>query len=355
MRILIFFAAVFLVAPLSRGQVITSDLILYLDANTDTDGIDGWDYTQPDVSGGGGTLPVVNNAPTNLMEDEGGRYFRSTGTSQGFGGTVPAAPVYSYSWEVWLRINAPCFACIDDAIASWRHEDPGGGSFPNGFTRNWCSIWMGSADRRELDITIRDFDGSRTDMTDQVQLGFGDWHQLVITYKDATDAITSDGELSLYLDGDINPVQVVSNLEQHNRGFQAEPDDSVMNYVSTWFIAQGEANRNMSGDLAILRLYDVVLTPEQISQNFDAQKALYPFPQPPSTIIPVNQADLVEIRLDTVNGTLYELERTTSPLADEDWQSAKAFIKGNGSTMRMYDNVEPGNPGFNRVKVISAP
>jgi hypothetical protein len=350
MKILIA-CTLFFAATLSWGQVITNNLVLYLDANIDTSGADGWDFTQPAVSGGGGTLPVVNNAPTNLVEAKGGRYFRATGTSQGFGGTVPDAPVYSYSWEVWLRLNAPCYACIDDAIASWRHEDPGGGSFPNGFTRNWCSIFVGAADRRELDINIKDFDGTRTDFSDQIVLGFGDWHQMVITYQDASDAITGDGVLSFYLNGDTNPVHVVSDLEQHNRGFQAEPDHSVMNYASTWFIAQGEANRNMNGDLAILRLYDVVLTPEQIVQNWDAQKALYPFPEPPSTIVPVNQTDLVEVQVDTVNGTIYELQRTTSPLADDNWQSAEVFIKGSGSAMRMYDNRDPGGPAYNRVSV----
>ena len=210
---------------------------------------------------------------------------------------------------------------------------------------------MGNGDRRDLDIDVRDFNGTRTTSEDVLELGFGDWHQLVITYRDATDDITPDGEMNFYLNGDTNAVVVFTGLEQYHEGSAVEPDQSILNYAEIFFNNFTELGRNMNGDLAILRLYNVILTPEQIVQNWDAQKNLYPFPQPPSTIVPISQTDLVEVQVDTVNGTIYELERTTSPLVDDSWQSVEVFIKGNGSAMRMYDNRDPAGPQYNRVSV----
>jgi hypothetical protein len=343
--------ATFLAATISWGQVITSDLVLYLDANVDTDGSDGWDFTQPAVPGGGGTLPLISpaNVPTNMVETEGGRYFRTLGPSEAFGGNVSTTAVYSSTFEIWLRVNGTQFmgSNFDNAVCAWRKNE--------NFSENNCSINMAPGDQRDIDFDFRDHSEVRSTLNDRAELGFGDWHQVVFTYKDAFNAISDDGVLSTYLNGDPTPVNVVSNLSQYHQGFGVAPDHSELSYASAFMVAAGEANRNLNGDIAIIRLYDTDLTPAQITQNFDAQKDLYPFAGPPVPLAPTNQTDLVEIQLETVNGVIYGLERSADVTAPSNtWESTDSFIRGNGATMRMYDKTDASNPGFNRVSV-SAP
>ena len=49
----------FVVAVSGHAQVITNDLIFEANANTDFNGSDGWDYTQPSI-GANGTLIVTS-------------------------------------------------------------------------------------------------------------------------------------------------------------------------------------------------------------------------------------------------------------------------------------------------------
>ena len=110
-----------LASTISWGQVVTNELVFYLDANVDTDGTDGWDFTQPAVPGGGGTLGVVvaNAIPTNMMENEGGRYFHTTGVNECFAGAVPTTGVRSFTYEIWLRVNGLQFIDEDNAVAAF--------------------------------------------------------------------------------------------------------------------------------------------------------------------------------------------------------------------------------------------
>jgi hypothetical protein len=336
-----------LAATISWGQVITNDLVFYLDANADTDGSDGWAFTQPAVPGGGGTLAVVvsNSVPTNLVETEGGRYYHTQGINECFAGPVPTAPVYSFSYEVWLRVNGPQYINEDNAVGGWRKNED--------FAENFCNVSMVQGRVDEIDFDFRDFIEVRSTLNDRADLGFGDWNQVVFTYKDATDAITPDGVLSTYVNGQPLPVNVVSNLQQYHLGQGVAPDHSELNWAGAFvFNAATEANRNLNGDIAIIRLYDTDLTPAQVTQNFDAQKALYPFPPPPVPLVPTNIADVVEFQFATTNGVVYELERSADlTAASNTWESTDSFIRGDGSTMRMYDKTDTNNPGYNRVRI----
>jgi hypothetical protein len=328
----------------------TNNLVLYLDANVDTDGSDGWNFTQPAVPGGGGTLPVVvsNSVPANLAEAEGGRYFHTQGINECFAGPVPTAPVYSFTYEVWLRVNGLQYINEDNAVGAWRKNE--------NFAENFCSVAMIQGDPREIDFDFRDHSEVRSTLNDRADIGFGDWHQVVFAYQDATDAISANGVLSTYLNGGPLPVNVVSNLPPYHEGFGVAPDQSELNWAGAFVVNTAlEANRNLNGDIAVIRLYDTDLTPAQITQNFDAQKALYPFPQPPAPLVPTNITDVLELQFATTNGVVYELERSANlTAASNTWMTTDTFIRGNGSTMRIYDTTDANNPGFNRVSV-SAP
>ena len=71
----------------------------------------------------------------------------------------------------------------------------------------------------------------------------------------------------------------------------------------------------------------------------------------PIVPVPTNLIDVVEFQIDTVDGEIYELERSTGLASDPDeWESTGALIQGDGGMMRMYDRVDPDNSGCNRVR-----
>ena len=333
-----------LASTISWGQVVTNELVFYLDANVDTDG---WDFTQPAVPGGGGTLGVVvaNAIPTNLMENEGGRYFHTTGVNECFAGAVPTTGVRSFTYEIWLRVNGLQFIDEDNAVAAFRKSET--------FEENFCSISMKAGDPRDIDFDFRDHiagnNSRRHALHDRAELGFGSWHQVVWTYEDASDALTPDGVLSTYLDGNPTPVNVASSLVPYYTGQGVTPDQSEIRWASAFVVNNfGEAGRNLNGDIAIIRLYNAVLTTAEIARNFDAHKHLYPFPSP-DPLISSNIVNVVEMQFATTNGVVYELERTTG--LSGNWATTDTFVRGNGSTMRIYDSTGSSNPGFNRVRV----
>ena len=82
-----------LASTISWGQVVTNELVFYLDANVDTDGTDGWDFTQPAVPGGGGTLGVVvANAASCQSAGVSSPRSATGGRAAGAGGGGGAAP-----------------------------------------------------------------------------------------------------------------------------------------------------------------------------------------------------------------------------------------------------------------------
>jgi hypothetical protein len=67
--------------------------------------------------------------------------------------------------------------------------------------------------------------------------------------------------------------------------------------------------------------------------------------------VPTNLVDIIEFRIDTADGAIYELEKFTGLASDPDeWESTGALIQGNGEIMRMYEKIAPGNSGYNRVR-----
>lgn len=339
-----------LTAASSWGQVIMGDLVLHLDANTDTDGADGWDFTQPAVNSVTGTLALVNGGavPTNLQHPSGGRFFRATGVNQGFAGETAGVNVSHFTYELWLRVNGNPFTS-QNAIAGWRQFAL--------LDLNYCRVSMsgpGNADADSLDLDMRDIccgaDPTREIVPDIVDLGDGEWHQVALAYLDAGGETASNGILNVYLDGDPTPVTTVTNLNIENSGgmFFA----GKLDYATAFLHSTGEASKNFNGDIAIIRLYRRVLSPMEITQNFDAQRTLYSIgPEPPVPHVPTNLVDLVELQFETTSGLVYRLDRSIDITASPAWEETDTFILGDGGIMRTYDTPGTNNLFFNRMCV----
>lgn len=332
------------------GQVITGNLVLHLDANVDTDGSDGWDFTQPAVGGGGGTLPLVNGSqvPTNLQEPSGGRFFRATGPNQGFAGDTTPVNVSDFTYELWLRVNGNPFT-TQNAIASW--------SQVSGLPKNYCRLFMngpGSGDSDSIDMHLQDICcGATPDQetaSDIADIGNGDWHQVALAFEDASGETAGDAVLNVYLDGEPTPVSTVSNLNIETTG--TNPFFGKLDYATAFLNTLGESAKNLNGDIAIIRLYGRVLTPAEITQNFDAQRLLYSLgPQPPVPHVPTNRTDLVRLRFETGSGVVYRLDRSVDLTAPGAWEETDTFVLGNGGMMRAYDDPGTNNVFFNRMIV----
>jgi hypothetical protein len=359
-------AAIRLILVLSVGaavcpaQVVTDQLVLYLDANTDTNGTDGWDFTQPAVGGGGGTLPALNagNAPTSKVTAQGGRFFRSSAQLQFFSGAVTSTAMNGtdgFTYEIWLRANGSPFS-VNNQVAYWSRDlSSSAGNF------NFCAVDLhaaGSADAFSADFELQDFlkfpepPPDNIKLPDQAGVGQGEWHQLIFAYDDASSEVSGDGVLRVYLDGDPNPVSAVSNLVPYLLGNGSLPFSSELAFASA-FINQGnQPTRNFNGDIAIIRLYRDLLLPFEITQNFNAHTNLYSIgPEPPLVPDPVPLVDVLELQIDTVDGEVYELDRTADLTAGSNaWESTGALIQGDGGTMRMYDPADTGDLGYNRVR-----
>jgi len=175
---------------------------------------------------------------------------------------------------------------------------------------------------------------------------------LIFAYDDASSEVSGDGVLRVYLDGDPNPVSAVSNLVPYLLGNGSLPFSSELAFASA-FINQGnQPTRNFNGDIAIIRLYRDLLLPFEITQNFNAHTNLYSIgPEPPLVPDPVPLVDVLELQIDTVDGEVYELDRTADLTAGSNaWESTGALIQGDGGTMRMYDPADTGDLGYNRVR-----
>jgi hypothetical protein len=332
------------------AQVVTGSLVLYLDANSDTNGVDGWDYTQPGFGGGSGTLPVFNagSAPGNFATAQGGRYFHSADSGQFFGGTIsPQVDMAGdFTWEIWLRSSSQTHA--DNQVAGWRRDVAFNSTFSNiGMDLN------NSTDDFSVDWELQDFDTPPEveEHADLASIGAGEWHQVVCTYQDASGEESANGVLSVYMDGNPTPINVLANQTPHLRG-QPPLFTSKMGYASVFSINPADFVRNFLGDIAIVRLYRDLLTPAEITQNFNAHTNSYEIgPIPPIVPVPTNIAAAAEFEIETVDGEYYELERssdlTAGPAA---WGSTGALILGDGGTLRMYDPADPGGPGYHRVR-----
>ena len=322
------FAIGLLVAWTGHAQVVTNSLVFEANANVDTNASNGWDFTQPAVPGGGGTLPVGSGTPVHSFTPEGGGFFRSTGINQNFAGTVPTAGFSDFTCEIWLKRNGDN---SEGQLASFRRA--------GNFAGNTFNLAMtaggpppGGQDNQLADVDFKDRQGVRRGFFDIIPAPVGEWHQVVITYRDASAQGVSDGVMSVYTNGNLTPVASAS-YDVHMAG----SGGAELMYVATFIIATAEGNRGFQGDIGIYRFYNTELTPAQIAQNFEADGLKYGLlvvPPPPAVLTDYTMTGQTGFAINTDTGVVYRLEGSDD---GTNFVSTGAFVRGDGGEKVLFD------------------
>jgi hypothetical protein len=327
----------FMVAFAVPAQVVvTNNLVFEAHANTDTDGSDGWDFTQPAVAGGGGTLDLTSiTPPTHNATLAGGGYFSSDpdfgGPNPGrnFGGSVTPVNIFDFTFEIWIRRNGEN---PENQFASFRLDKNFGSA--NFFTLAMQGGNPQGTDNQLADIDFRDNIGTRQGNLEAFPLPIGEWRQVVITYQDVSATNAADGVMNVYSNGNQTPMATFTN-NVFMAGGSETGAGSELAYVTTHVIAEAEGTRGIKGDIAIVRIYTAVLTPAEVEQNFLADIDKYA----PSAGLPEISATTLTDQLGfvftgDVPGLVYELE-----CSDDGTNFVKtgALVLGNGGEQILFD------------------
>ncbi len=271
----------------AHATVASSGLLFEVDANNDSDPSDGWDYTSNVASDG--TLPLLNSpwghlgapvgVPTRAVHPGGQAYFSHDGNNNVYAGPVGPKNITSWTYELWFERLGDGIA--EGHLASFRLDTD-----PNGFTGNAFNIsgfGAGGADPGILDFDTYDRagynGGSREKHADAVPAPLNEWQQIVVTYQDATGEGLDNGILSAYINGSSTPVFQHSNAKQ----CMSCHGTADLGQVQIWNINGGETRRTPPSNIAINRIYNRVLTPQEIAMNFNDAAAGLGIPEP-STI-----------------------------------------------------------------------
>jgi hypothetical protein len=331
-------------AAAAPAQVVTHDLVFEANANTDSDGSDGWDFTQLAVAGGGGTLPVSSSsAPGHGSTLNGGGFFNSNGMNQNFGGPVTSVSFGDFTYEIWLRR-------LGDNVAEGEAQFGGFRKLEGFGNENFVSLAMNGGNPQGIDDQLADVDFRnrtliREGNIDRIPIPIGQWLQLVITYQDVTSAGLSDGVMSVYTNGHQTPIVTFTN-----RVHMAAGPGADLEWVTTHIYAASESEKGMPGDIAIVRIYNVTLSPAEVEQNFLADAAKYGLAGAPAAP-PVFTSATVKDELGfvftgDVPGLMYSLECSDNGL---NFIKTGAMVRGNGSEQILFDPRGTPTQAFYRI------
>ena len=283
--ILVGVVAVVLVGAFQANATVAQDGLLFeVDANNDSDPSDGWDYTS--VVASGGTLPLLESpwghlgapvgVPSRAVHPGGQAYFSHDGNNNAYAGPVGPKNITSWTYELWMERLGDGIA--EGHLGSFRMD-----THPNNFSGNAFNIsgyGAGGADPAILDFDTYDrggaFGGSREKHGDAAPSPLNEWQQIVVTYQDATGEGTDDGVLSVYINGSSTPVY------EHVNGKQCMSCHGTadLGQVQIWNINGAETRRTPPSNIAINRIYNRVLSAQEIAGNFDAAKSGLGIPEP---------------------------------------------------------------------------
>ena len=88
----------------------------------------------------------------------------------------------------------------------------------------------------------------------------------MFTFQDATGEDTDDGRLFAYVDGSPSPASYFLDEDVYMPG----GGGADLGYLSVFTANPAEANRSFIGDIAVVRIYDRVLSRAKILGNFNA-------------------------------------------------------------------------------------
>lgn len=173
---------------------------------------------------------------------------------------VPPDTVGDWSYEILIRQRGPSFFG-ENAIGGFRTA-----GLSSGFGSHFVIFGNGGPSTLISGNLIGHngtLGGNRNSVNDMVDIGLGEWHHLVFTYSNATTVGDSDGELTVYDNGEV--VNVYTNLNS-----VYGPDPANTEEVPLFAIAAGEINRNFNGDIALTRIYKKTLSAGEVSTAFSA-------------------------------------------------------------------------------------
>ena len=234
--------------PLSFLPVITTGLILYLDAG-DSSSYPGSGTTWYDLSGSGndGTL---TNGPTYSSADGGAIVFDGDNDYVDFGTITTSNP---------LQMNSPSGGGL--TISWWGTFDGSGDDYQRIFDKsngtngsNGWAIFLGLSGNYNLRVGSG---GVGFEVTTTQVGSTGTWENWCFTWNSSTNAWV------VYLNG-----------SQDNSGTQTYNIPSVETNarIGSWNHSTG---REYNGKIANMLIYDRVLTSTEVQQNFDALKGRY--------------------------------------------------------------------------------
>ena len=235
-------------------------------ANTDTDPNDGWDYTG---TAGSGTLPVnltLGGALDRFTQGTQAYYHREGGDRFFMGSLGNSGAVADWSVEIWVRKDVTADAGVpEDQVVNFRDA-----SFTEFITIGGAS-YTGPID--EPDFDHRDFNGggARSQIVNAFSWPEDTWQHWVATYQDSGAGL-DNGVLTIY----VNNAQVAQNSSQKPRHEGLSVFDTAGFFVYT----AGDWNRGLTGDLAIVRLHDAVMTPSEIDTSFWTTASALGIPEP---------------------------------------------------------------------------
>ena len=314
-------------------------LLFEVDANTDSDPTDGWSYTG---TMGPGVLPVSASGSGDVVRSTQATqaYFsRSMGGKAFTGDTTNTATISNWSIEIWLRRTG---LELENQVLNFRDS-----SF-NAFISISGNSQSAPVDP---DFDHRDFNGvdARSKVLDAFPWPEGVWQQWVVTYQDSTGG-PDTGLMSIYLNG--APVDV---FPQDTNQKPFHQNLSTLGTAALFIVADPGDFKGMVGDLAIVRLYDNILTPGEISASFSTTSAALGFLPPQDvTFTNVNLVDTIGMQFLSENLTEYTLQFTTDLVSSSNWMNAATVI-GTGTNLFFFDPTESTGSSTGKAYRILSP
>ena len=201
----------------------------------------------------GGEFPAGPNGAPNLEPAQGKQPARYTSEAGKIFGTdppsknTPTIRLESWTIEIHLKRNGPAFA-DEHQIAGFRSFNPRHGQR--------IDIHFAGQDTGAIDINIKGLNTDPVTHKEVLDIGVEEWHRIAFAYNEAANA------LQTYLDG--KPGKRLTTKQD----FEPAVD---MNFHSLFDSHVPEHGRSFNGSISIVRVYDKVLTDEQIIQNFEGR------------------------------------------------------------------------------------
>ena len=227
----------------------------------------------------GGTMPGGFFGIPTFEPAGGGEPARFTAMEERkiFGGPPAFNPIIhleDWTFEIVLKRNGPGFG--DTHHVAGFHVVTGEGDVANaldftwdGEKGQWIMLGFTEKDTGKMFIGLKgvgEVPQKAAVHENIIDIGLNKWHHILFSYKNST------GRLEIWEDG----VRKEVVKEKHNFAASVKGKDVDMKYMALFTGADelgGRAVQTFNGSIHLVRVYDRVLTGEEIQQNFSVEPA----------------------------------------------------------------------------------